>query len=594
MAQRSVVTFLSRVAHEIARRPWVVASLTLFVAVVLVRPFGDYPLNDDWHYARIAKHYAENGRFALDSPVASSLYGQSLLAWPIIRLFGFSHTALHLETLVLGAVGFWALDALMVLGDVRPRIRTLALVTLALNPLFFYTANSFMTEFYGYVPGLLGAVVWFRSRRAMEARGDANGPAVTLLAAASSAVLFGFTFWVRQFCASLYPALPGATIFALLLARRWRTLVRTAPAFVVGGALYGVILWSFFPWAKATGNFTPQFQGALSHTSTIEPSTLFKHTFLWLIYMGLFFLPVLVLSPWPRARWRGLLATAGALVLLASLARFAIRDVRMDWVHPRMPFLGNIIEDTGLGPITLSDVYWTKLARPRWDPVWWAIVEAVAIQSVALFAPIFVGLRRIGEATRARISLELLAYGALGCGGTLFLSIQAYQMETLDRYHLPSILLLPLFIAVAVSALRNELSSGDVDVATPPTKSFAFAFVVLAPMAWFSIAGLHDYFRWNDARWALFHDAMRLGATPANVEGGYEMNGWLHYDDIQAHRPPTECIGPCRCTIQTWYSQDCSYHIGMNVLPGYTRVVTRAPHYWLAEGPPMYLSKRDH
>src|SRR5262245_2431389 len=89
-------------------RPWWVAAAVFLGAAARCGPWGDYPLNDDWLYARSAKHFAETGTIALDATaVATSVVGQTVAAAPVIALFGFSHTALRLLTLLLGAIGLW-------------------------------------------------------------------------------------------------------------------------------------------------------------------------------------------------------------------------------------------------------------------------------------------------------------------------------------------------------------------------------------------------------------------------------------------------------------------------------------------------------
>ncbi len=578
-------------ARDLLAQPSAAAILVWLLVVPFVRPFGNYPLNDDWHYARIAKNFALNGRFALDSPVASALVGQSLAVWPIIRIFGFSHTALHVVTALFGLAGIVILDRLMSLATVAPKIRFVALVTLILNPIFFYTTFSFMTEFYGYVPGLLAALIWFKNRRDFNSASARGKPAISWSVAIGCSILFGCTFWVRQFCAAIYPALPGATVIALMASRRWRSLLATLPRLVVSTIFFAAILESFFPWAKATGNFTPQFQSALGSVTKFEGETFFKHSMLWLIYMSLFNAPLLMLAPWRAHAWKWLLATSTILISAAYLGRYMLRTVHMDWVHPHMPFLGNIIEETGLGPITLSDVYWAKMRRPHWQPETWMIAEVFTVHAVALFAPILVGGREIFRKLRGTIAFEVLLYGVLVMLGSLVLSIQAYKMETLDRYHMPSILVMPLVVAIAIRAQRGSGEDDGRDV----WSAWQYAVIALAaaPLFWFSIAGLHDYFRWNDARWALVKKAESFGATTSVIEGGYELDGWLHYDDIKNDHPINGCIGGrCRCDYATWYTKDCSYHIGMNAYPGYETITTITPSYWLAPGPPMMLSRR--
>ena len=68
-------------------------------------------------------------------------------------------------TWVITALCLLCVDRLLHLAGVSPSRRLFALLVLLLNPLFFYFANTFMTEMYGYFPALLAAVVYFEYRR---------------------------------------------------------------------------------------------------------------------------------------------------------------------------------------------------------------------------------------------------------------------------------------------------------------------------------------------------------------------------------------------------------------------------------------------
>ena len=61
-------------------------SLGLFTAAWLVSPWGNYPVNDDWQYARIVKRLAESGRFVIDVDIAPSLVGQVWLTAPFVTI----------------------------------------------------------------------------------------------------------------------------------------------------------------------------------------------------------------------------------------------------------------------------------------------------------------------------------------------------------------------------------------------------------------------------------------------------------------------------------------------------------------------------
>ena len=79
-------------------RAWLIAIAIFGVCLVAIRPWGNYPLNDDWQYARASKMFAESGKIRIDTPVAPALVGQILLAYPIIRVLGMNHAFLRLLT----------------------------------------------------------------------------------------------------------------------------------------------------------------------------------------------------------------------------------------------------------------------------------------------------------------------------------------------------------------------------------------------------------------------------------------------------------------------------------------------------------------
>lgn len=77
--------------------------LAFLALVILVNPFHDYPVQDDWDYARTVAMLLKTGAFersqiAQASEVASALWGALFAV-----LFGFSFNTLRFSTLVLSA-----------------------------------------------------------------------------------------------------------------------------------------------------------------------------------------------------------------------------------------------------------------------------------------------------------------------------------------------------------------------------------------------------------------------------------------------------------------------------------------------------------
>jgi hypothetical protein len=116
--------------------------------------------------------------------------------------------------------------------------------------------------------------------------------------------------------------------------------------------------------------------------------------------------------------------------------------------------------------------------------------------------------------------------------------------------------------------------------------------VAALPLCWFTVAGVHDYFRWNDARWQAMNLVEADGGHADLVDGGYELNGWLNYDAVLSGRRPEGCHGFCRCRQGAFYCTDDTYVISMELPPGRQVMATLPISWWLAEGPPIILSRR--
>jgi hypothetical protein len=552
--------------------------LVFLIAVLLVGPWGDFPLSDDWQYARTAKHFAETGRFVVDTAVAPALVGQTLLAAPVIWIFGFSHAKLRALTLVLSVLLLFALGELLRLVDVDEKTQRLTLLLVGLNPLYLFFATSFMTEIYGYVPAFLAAVVWFRDRRSRDLEGGAlvfSGPC------ALAALLSAASFWIRQYGVLVFPALVGSALLGAAFRGEWRRIRASLAAISLGiGLLAGGVL-GYFSWARSGGNLRPEFTTHLDSMFRLNREAWLLQSGIFVCYMTVFTLPLLLLAPRRKGSSSGIalagIPIAGLALLSFAMLRRASSDFDMgDFWHRTFPFIGNILYNAGVGAVTLSDVYILNLPlRPRWPRPVWEIVEFCLLTGSVLWAPAVLGFLGVWR-KRGRAG-ELVSFALLLALGSFALSVQAYRFTLFDRYYFPSFLGFALALGVLVSERREA-------------RGFPF-FVALAPVALFAIAGVHDEFRWNDARWALYRDAVSSGIPRDTIEAGYEIDGWFLFDSYKEGARVDRCLGTCDCDAG-WFCRDNSYTIAMNPRVGYRALAQRQPHYWLAKGPPLLLLKR--
>ncbi len=578
---------IRRMASKIS--PFVAALLVFLVALLLIAPWGEYPVNDDWQYAWIAKVFGETGVFKVDLSVAPALYGQSLMVAPLIRWFGFSHLSLRIFTLVLSVVFLWLFDRILRLGGVGRGLRTLTLAILALNPLFLHFSASFMTEVYGYTLAFLATWLWLRDRSQRQ-----EGALLSWPIALFAGTLIGATFWIRQFCVLVFPALAFATLLAAFLRREYHRIGRTLPQLLAATVLFVTLVLGYFSWAKSTGNYRPAFDGPLSNLLKWSFSGLFGSQTAFWMYMTAFCLPLLILLPWKsffrRRFWGGYALLFGLQVIGLVFLYLKGKPNSHIWanLHPRAPVLGNVIFDTGIGPITLGDVYQSGYPlRPSW-PAWaWWSVHVFLILATPFWWGVVRGFERVREQVvrgADRVRSEVLWFGVTFAIGMGIFVTQGFKGSAFDRYHFPALLGFLIFLPTLLEWLRSVSVEGGERWAGLSVQS---AVVALVPLTVFTVFGLHDYFRWNDVRLALFQETVASGVAPTDFDAGYEINGWVIQENRSAivGRECPENLG--------WYCSPKAYAISLNPLPGY-REVKRVPvSTWLADFPPMLLLKKD-
>lgn len=536
------------------RRSLFIPLAAYALTILLSRPWGNYPLDDGWIFTRIGKRYWETGRFVFDygSGTGPAFVAQAWLAAPVVHLLGFSHTHLRALTLLLGAAIVCLLWLLLRYADVRPAVRTLALLAVVWNPLFSYLSFTFMTEIYSYFFALLGAVIWMRDRRAHP-----KEELVSWSGALLSALAIGASFWIRQYSILVFPALLAATPLA-----GWDRVRRSAPRLIAACLVLAAIVQGFFYFARHGAEIPlAAYSSHLSRIWPFNPGAAVVQLGIFVVYMTAFFFPLLLAR---KMRPAGILliglAAAAALVMSQTPSNLDL--------HPHFPFLENVVRDTGVGPVLLPDVHFQHVPGPAWPAAVWIAIECLLLAAAGWWAAPITAAR--GALRERGLRAEILLFALLLSAASLGVTTLMDRLATFDRYYLPEV----FGLALALAILLPE---------TP--RAFPARAAALLPLAFFTIAGLHDYFRWNDAAWDLYRQALHQGVSPAQIEAGYEMNGWYAFDLYRANTAPAHCDSE-------WFCLDDTYRLGMSVPAGYAPIAQRRPSYWLAPGPPVVLSKR--
>src|SRR5436190_23961141 len=125
------------------------ASLVAWAAVFSSWPINleDFPLFDDWSFARGASMFARGQGIHYGHWAAMPQLGQWLWAVPFIRTLGEAAPALRIATIILswlGLAGFY--DLLTYKNQCPPAVAAFVSGVLAFNPLFFLLSGTFMTD----------------------------------------------------------------------------------------------------------------------------------------------------------------------------------------------------------------------------------------------------------------------------------------------------------------------------------------------------------------------------------------------------------------------------------------------------------------
>lgn len=473
------------------------------LTLALVSPTGEFPLNDDWIYAGAVQNWMETGDYVSHPFTTANLVGQAWWGKLFCGVFGFSFTALRWSTLTLWLLAGWATGLIALRLQAPPWIAALAGGLIIANPLAMNLGYTFMTD----VPFMaLMALAGYCYVRGLEAH------RWTWLLAGS---LFGAGgLLVRQFAILL----PLALVLVLApWSPRWRRREAVAP-----------VVSLLLPWVAAWGllRIVPSFAAELGHTW--DPGVLgntwpgrivggMKFYGIALVYLGLFTFPLVpgALGCWIARRDGGgkRRATGLAFILVAVVLAVCLSAPR------RIPFVGNLLYDTGVGPMTMKGIF---MGVDLWRPVsvggWWWLPTLLGLISAGFFVAgtirwLFLipgdGRKPVSD-PRRRQQVFLMAWAVL----MVVALYHPWLPVRFDRYFLGA--LVPVVLLLAMTPTRPGLGARGV----------ATALLVL--LYGFSVVSLQDYMAWNQARWDIANRLMEeKGVTPEEIDAGYEFNGWL-------------------------------------------------------------------
>jgi hypothetical protein len=543
-----------RIALSLIAAVWV-------TLVLAVNPIGDFPLNDDWIYGGAVRSILSGNGFHIPGPTIANILSQVVWGVAFCWTFGFSYTVLRLSTLVLALLGLASFHALIRENGGDRRVAAVATLALAVDPLWFAPAESFMTD----VPFLALMIVSLhlltRALREDSRSAFLGGVIVSFLA-----------ILTRQI--GVAPLAAYAVCFALRHRFRIGPTMRGAIPVAMGGALH----LAYQAWLTSTGRGPEIYvagAGALVPRDLGQLISVSIHfTIYALPYIGLAVLPLVALSGvLPRALRR----TRAFPITVACLAAACVAAVTILWLrNDLLPFLGNVILESGIGPLTQRDTYLLRQNLPPvtdWTSAFWLASTACGLLGVVALlamggnggAGLAVRVWRRRPEPNDWLWLMAAVTGVVYWAAILLLlNSNGYFF---DRY------LLPLVPIALILLMRGGAESGPAFGSIWRTGAASLILVLIGGL---TVAATRDYLEWNRTRWiALRHLTNDLNIPATRIDGGYEFNGTYLYQP-GLHSPPGKSY---------WWVHEDDYVLGSGPLPGYLEVAVYPVSKWLRTGP---------
>ncbi len=496
---------IRHIAHESLLMPLL---LMLGATLLLVSPVGEFPLNDDWVYAKTVQDVLATSEYH-GHPYTDALFvAQAYWGAAFCKLFGFSFTTLRFSTLIAALVGAWAAAASARELGLSRNIALLAGVLFLGNPIILNLSYTFMTDVPFMALANLSMLFFIKALRRISLRDILLGSAFAALA-----------YLIRQF-AVLWPATFLVAYVILIIRKRVPFKWSVLPVLI-------------FPWAVAYGYTTTlPATGAgmkmawnwndLGWNMRLRIWNGFRHFFLETSYLAWFLLPVSALAVYETFARRGR-GTVKRWLRFAAL--FLVAAWALDWLQGhRMPYIGNMIYDLGVGPLLLRGIVVDyKIEAPvQIGAMWWGITVLGLLGGTALTLRILTsGIRSLKSSSHRLSAIAVREHQQL-----FVLLLAVASVLVLFNPGLPA-----LYDRYFVMAVTPWALAGLGSITWEKKRRRTMAWIGATCIYLFSLVCLQDYMSWNTTRWEALHilDA-KYDVAPEETDGGYEFNGWYTSD----------------------------------------------------------------
>lgn len=467
---------------------------------LFINPIGDFPLNDDWAYARSIYDYLNTGELKFSFWQACPDLPQFFAGLLVSKIFGFSFTALRFISICSVLLMIPILSSNMKLLNIEAKWKLPVLLVFVFNPLTILLSNTFMSDIFQLLLLLIALqfmLLYFKELKIVHF------------------ILFIIASVIAALNRQIGIVMP--LMFGIILLYVNRGNLKNVILAILPLAISYLSVFIYEIIARNQGiipiNYNLQINNILNTLSHPNKTALAGIVYYFItssICLGLFMIPLTASNIKTHYAEIGKLAKAKWILLLYLVLVVA----KMVFSGHMLPFAGNIFHQYGFGPV-ITATYNTDVPPPMGILAKIICVVFNLAGAISFFLAGFSVARKL-QSDKKNISALLLLLLFI------FYLLPLCFSYANDRY---LVVILPFLILAYVSSFEMQIRKFE----------FIFLFGIIC---FLSVAGTSDYLNFHKAKHqATEHLIKDLEVSSNEIDGGFEFNGWHLGDPVKNYNP---------------------------------------------------------
>ena len=538
-------------SNKIKEHNYLIVILLFFLAEILINPIGEFPLNDDWAYSKTVETYLSTGVLKFSAWQAVPMLTQYLTAITFCKIFGFSFTALRFVSLISSVVIIISFNQILKKTQLSSKSKFIALMVLVFNPIFLSLSNTFMPDVFLLMLTLIGFLFLLKTIQNTSvinlllfcffsvAATLVRQTGILLPLSFAIVYVFVFPFSIKNISIGLLPIL--ITVFALVL--------------------FSILSKSLWETPESFNYQLNKISNVVLHPTINAFKSFSFYIITSSIALGLMLLPLTVSNfKTHYLQSKNYLPFKIVIVSYLSLVLFKIL-----FSENSLPNVGNLLHHMGIGPVILNGFSTQEV--PVYSSAWKIILLTLNVLGGLSFAGFFVEI--CTKIKLEKIKKKKFVFYFIPIFVILYILPLSLSFLN-DRYLL---YIFPFLILIYFLSFKIEIKK-------------SLFLITFLPIAFYSIAGTHDYLSINRKRWEITNHLMKDLKIPATeIDGGFEFNGWYLFNLNTYHKGHTG---------QWWWVQNDSFVVSPKLIEGYKKVSVHEFSNWISfDFNELYLLKKQ-